>query len=184
MSSCDSRFHRRLSLASPDSTCAHPVLLTVSASLPRCFSAAERRSPARLSLMAERTMSDEHKAAIAAGRVEAAAVRDYLEALEAHQPRRGRQVSAEQLAERKAAIDAQLATDELKAMKKLAVLQARRDLETALQAHNAQPDLTTVENGFVAHAASYAQRKGIQYATWREYGVSAELLARAGITRG
>lgn len=129
-------------------------------------------------------MSDEHKAAIAAGRIEAAAVRDYLEALEAHQPRRGRQVTAEQLAERKAAIDAQLESDELKPMKKLTVLQARRNLENALQAHNAQPDMTEVENGFVAHAASYARRKGIQYATWREYGVPAELLTKAGISRG
>ena len=47
--------------------------------------------------MAERTMSDDHKAAIAAGRIEAAAVRDYLDALETNRPKRGRQVSPETL---------------------------------------------------------------------------------------
>lgn len=44
--------------------------------------------------------------------------------------------------------------------------------------------MATVESGFVAYAASYGSRKGISYATWREFGVSAELLTRAGILWG
>lgn len=134
--------------------------------------------------MAERTMSDEHKAAIAAGRVEAAAVRDYLEALESSRPRRGRQVSAETLAERRAGIDAGLDSGDLKPLKRLELMQNRRDIDAALAAIAEEPDMSSVEAGFVEHAAAYGQRKGIAYATWREAGVPAELLTRAGISRG
>ena len=82
--------------------------------------------------MAERTMTDEHKAAIAAGRTEAAAVRDYLGAPESQRPKRGRQVNAETLAERRAGIDSQLA--------------AIAD----------EPDMTAAETRFIAHAANYS----------------------------
>lgn len=133
--------------------------------------------------MAERTMTDEHKAAIAAGRTEAAAVRDYLEALESQRPKRGRQVSAETLAERRAGIDSHLAAGDLKPIKRLELMQDRRDINAQLAAMADEPDMSTVETGFIAHAANYGQRKGIAYATWREAGVSAELLTRAGITR-
>lgn len=129
-------------------------------------------------------MTVEHKVAIAAVRIEAAAVRDNLVALETHRPRRGRQVSPETLAERRAGIESQLAVGGLKAIKRLELLQARRDIHAALEALDAESDMTEVEKGFVAHAASYGQRRGIEYPTWREAGLPAELLARAGITRG
>ena len=131
-----------------------------------------------------RTMSDEHKAAIAAGRIEAAAVRDYLEALEGTKPKRGRQVSPETLAARKADIDAQLGGSDIKAIKRLELMQDRRDIDAQLAALADEPDMTGVEAGFVTHAANYGTRKGITYATWREFGVQAELLSRAGISRG
>ena len=134
--------------------------------------------------MAERTMTDEHKAAIAAGRIEAAAVRDYLEALESSKPKPGRRVSPETLAARKADIDAQVAASDLKPIQRLELMQDRRDIEAQLAAVADEPDMSTVEQGFITHAASYGTRKGIVYATWREFGVSAALLERAGITRG
>ncbi len=132
--------------------------------------------------MNERIMSDEHKAAIAAGRTEAAAVRDYLEALETNRPKPGRRPTAESLTAKRDAIDAQVA--DAKPIKRLLLLQERRDVEAAIEAIQVEPDMTAVEYGFVTHAASYGQRKGIQYATWREFGVSADVLRRAGITRG
>ncbi len=58
------------------------------------------------------------------------------------------------------------------------------DIDAQLAAIADEPDMSAVEAGFVEHAASYGQRKGIQYVTWREAGVPAELLARAGISRG
>lgn len=129
-------------------------------------------------------MTDEHKAAIAAGRTEAAAVRGYLEALETQRPKRGRQVSAETLTERRAGIDSQLAAGDLKAIKRLELMQDRRDIDAQLDAIANEPDMSAVEAGFIAHAANYGQRKGIAYATWREFGVPADVLGRAGITRG
>ena len=134
--------------------------------------------------MAQHTMSDDHKAAIAAGRIEAAAVRDYLDALETNRPKPGRQVSPETLAARRAAIDAQLSSGDIKPIKRLELMQDRRDIDERLADLQAEPDMSAVEAGFIAHAASYGARKGISYATWREFGVAAELLARAGITRG
>ena len=53
-------------------------------------------------------MSDSHKAALALGRDEGRSVRRYLEALEAHKPRRGRKRKPETMQERLAAIAAQL----------------------------------------------------------------------------
>ena len=135
-------------------------------------------------LMPDRTMSDEHKAAIAAGRIEAAAVRDYLDALEAHRPKRGRQVAPEKLTARRADIDSELAAGGMKPIKRLELMQDRRDLDERLADLQAEPDMTGAEAGFTAHAAAYGGRKGIAYATWREVGVPSELLARAGITRG
>ena len=129
-------------------------------------------------------MTDEHKAAIAAGRIEAAAVRDYLEALESSRPKRGRQVSPETLAARKAAIDSQLAAGAMKPIKRLELMQDRRDIDAQLAALADEQDMTAVENEFIAHAANYGNRKGIAYATWREAGVTADLLAKAGISRG
>lgn len=134
--------------------------------------------------MTKRTMSSEHKAAIAAGRVETAAVSGYLEALEAQRPKRGRQVTPERLEARRAEIDTQLAAGDLKPIKRLELMQDRRDVEKQLAALADEPDMSAVEAAFIEHAASFATRRGIAYATWREAGVPAELLTRAGITRG
>ena len=46
------------------------------------------------------------------------------------------------------------------------------------------PDISAVEKDFVKVAKSYAKRKGITYGAWREFGVSPEVLKKAGITRG
>lgn len=134
--------------------------------------------------MAKRTMSDEHKAAIAAGRIEASAVRDYLEALETNKPKPGRRVSPETLAARKADIDNQLTAGDVKPIKRLELMQDRRDIEAQLASIADEPDMSAVEQGFIAHAANYGARRGVAYATWREFGVPADLLTRAGITRG
>ena len=134
--------------------------------------------------MAQRTMSEDHKAAIAAGRIEAAAVRDYLDALETRRPKPGRRVSPEALTARRADIDAQLAAGTMKPIKRLELMQDRRGIDARLADLQTEPDMTAVEAGFITHAATYGTRKGIVYATWREFGVPAELLGRAGITRG
>ena len=61
--------------------------------------------------------------------------------------------------------------------------QERIDAQEALGRAEASEDLATLEAAFVEHAGSYSERKGISYAAWREAGVPADVLRRAGISR-
>lgn len=126
-------------------------------------------------------MSDEHKAALAEGRNQGRAVRRYLEALEAHRPRRGRKRTSESIQKRMSKIESELANAD--ALKRLQLIQERLDLAAELQSAEAKVDLTELEQGFVDAAAAYSARKGISYAAWRELGVDAAVLKRAGISR-
>jgi hypothetical protein len=67
---------------------------------------------------------------------------------------------------------------------RLHLVQERLDLQNALEASSATVDLGALEDEFVAAARDYSERKGISYAAWREMGVSAAVLKRAGIGRG
>ena len=126
-------------------------------------------------------MTDEHKAALARGRSEGRAVRDYLDSLRANQPRRGRRRTKDSIAKRLAAIDSELATAD--ALNELKLLQERRDLQLELQSKSAATDHTALEEAFVKVARSYSDRQGISYTTWREIGVDAAVLSKAGISR-
>lgn len=126
-------------------------------------------------------MSDEHKAALARGRVEGKIVRDYLESLRAHKPKRGRKRTAESITKRLDAIETELATSD--ALTELRLLQERRDLRAELESMDETVDLSALEDSFVEVAKSYGERQGISYASWREVGVEAGVLKRAGISR-
>lgn len=126
-------------------------------------------------------MSDQHKHALAIGREESRAVRRYLEALEAHKPKRGRKRTAEGIANRLRQIDDRLeAADPLS---RVNLLQERMNLENELAAKGETVDLDALEQGFVAAAKGYGERKGITYGAWRAAGVDANVLRRAGIPR-
>ena len=127
-------------------------------------------------------MTDEHKAALAAGRAEGLAVRRYLEALEANKPRRGRRPNTENVESQIKSIDEKLAGAD--PLKRLHLLQQRKTLESRLSAVEEGVDLAELEAAFVKAAAEYGKRKGIAYATWREIGVPADVLRRAGVQRG
>jgi hypothetical protein len=134
--------------------------------------------------MAPKKMSAEHKAALAKGRTQANAVRAYLEALEANRPKRGRKRTPESIERRLAAIDADYET--AGALTALQLLQERKNLEVelvTLRSTSGGPDLERLLKDFVRHAKAYGQAKGIAYGTWREIGVSAEVLRQAGISR-
>ncbi len=126
-------------------------------------------------------MTDEHKAALAMGRNEGNAVRNYLEALRSNKPKRGRRRTRESIAARLAAIDAEMETAD--PMNELRLRQERRDLQMEMSTLGTKVDVSALENGFVAVGKSYSARQGISYATWREIGVDAAVLKRAGITR-
>jgi uncharacterized protein YicC (UPF0701 family) len=127
-------------------------------------------------------MSNEHKAALAEGREQGRAVRRYLEALEAHRPRRGRKRTPESMKKRLDGVEQALATAD--PLKRLHLIQERLDLQAALETNDAKVDLDSLEKEFIASAAPYSARKGISYSAWRELGVPSPVLAKAGISRG
>lgn len=127
-------------------------------------------------------MSAEHKQALAVGRDQGRAVRRYLEALEAHRPKRGRKRTPESIQKRLAEIEKRL--DSADPLTRLQLVQERMNLQDELAAKSDVVDLTALEEDFVRAAREYGQRKGISYSAWREAGVDASVLKRAGIRRG
>jgi hypothetical protein len=127
-------------------------------------------------------MTTEHKAALASGRAQGLAVRRYLEALERNRPRRGRRPSADSLQKQLNDIEARLRDAD--PLKRLHLVQQRKLVEARLANGEGGEDISDLEEGFVDAASEYGARKGIDYSTWREIGVPAEVLRRAGIQRG
>ena len=127
-------------------------------------------------------MTDSHKAALERGRAEGRVVRDYLEALRSNKPKRGRKRTADSINKRLAAIDAEL--PEASAIDELQLIQERRDLNAELASLGSGVDMSEIEEAFIGVAKGYGERKGISYASWRDVGVSAAVLKRAGINRG
>jgi hypothetical protein len=126
-------------------------------------------------------MSAEHKRALALGREEGRAVRSYLEALEVHRPKRGRKRTVQTIHRRLNQIDAAL--PEADPLSRVHLAQERLDLESELAARDDAVDMPMLEEGFIAVARGYGERKGLSYAAWRAVGVDADVLRRAGISR-
>src|SRR5205085_2413683 len=127
-------------------------------------------------------MSDSHKAALAEGREQGRAVRRYLEAIEAHKPKRGRKRTQESMQKRLATIEERIATAD--PLTRLHLAQERMDLMRELSTSDDGVNLQELEDAFVASAEPYGRRKGITYGAWREAGIDPSVLRRAGIRRG
>ena len=123
-------------------------------------------------------MSQEHKDALAQGRKEARAIKAYLAANQGR--RRGRPVTRESIQARLEGLNSRI-SDEKDPLKSVELIQNRIDLEAQLDDLASQANADELEAGFVEHAAAYSKRKGISYPAWREAGVSAAVLKKAGI---
>ena len=133
--------------------------------------------------MPPKALTEQHKQAMTAGRIEGQAVKAYLDALEQHRPKRGRKRTADSIASRLAKIESELS--DASSLQRLQLLQERRDLQAEqAQMSNGSTDLGALESAFVEVAKAYSERKGIAYATWRELGVPSEVLKKAGVGRG
>lgn len=130
---------------------------------------------------ATKGMSDEHKAALAEGRAQGRAIREYLDALEAHRPKRGRKRTPESVQRRLERVEAEL--EDADPIRRVALIQERMDLESELQSVDRGVDLAALERDFVKFARDYSARKGISYHAWRQVGVSPATLKAAGIPR-
>ena len=103
-------------------------------------------------------MSAEHKAALAAGRQQGITVRKYLEALEAHKPKRGRKRTPESIEKQLKAIEAKLADAD--ALSRLSLVQQRMDLVGELGSLQAGVDLSGLEADFVVGREGVQQAQG------------------------
>jgi hypothetical protein len=128
-----------------------------------------------------RSMSENHKKALARGREQGRIVREYLAALSAPS-KPGRRVSPEEASKRVAQLQQQIETQQDPA-KRLDLIQRRIDLEARAAAASEKPDLTDLEKHFAKVAREYGERKGISYSAWREAGVPAAVLKDAGVPR-
>ena len=111
------------------------------------------------------------------------AVRDYLDALAASAPKRGRKRTPDSVTARISAVGN--AMGDASATKRLGLVQERLDLEAELDAmaRADSVDMDELEAGFIKAATSYGGQRGISYAAWREVGVSTATLKAAGIRR-
>jgi hypothetical protein len=123
-------------------------------------------------------MSDEHKRALAQGRTEARAIKAYLEALAARKP--GRPVTKESLEKRITSVNERIASTD-NPLEVVDLIQSRLDIEKSLEQVQDEVQIDVLEGGFLANAASYSERKGVTYTAWREFGVPAAVLRKAGI---
>ncbi len=131
--------------------------------------------------MARRGMSDQHKEALARGRRQGKAVRDYLEALQ-RERRPGRPVDRRSLERQIQRVQSQI-DQETNAARRVELIQKRLDLETRLAELEEQPDMEALERDFRDAVSDYSERKGITYTAWREAGVPASVLREAGVAR-
>lgn len=129
-------------------------------------------------------LSDDHKAALAAGRAQARVVRDYLRAVRSHHPRPGRKRTPQSVARRLEVVDQTIAgaSPDDDPVLLLELVQERLNLTAELEELRSRSSLYSLEEEFVAAAPDYAARKGITYEAWRTLGVPPAVLKRAGIS--
>lgn len=126
------------------------------------------------------TLTDEHKEALAQGREEGRTVRRYLDALDAHAPKRGRKRTPESVRKQMAETIEKLSNG-VSPMERLELAQRRLDLEAEIAALESTDNMAELQAAFIKVAAAYSERKGITRAAWREVGVPPAVLNEAGI---
>ncbi len=108
-------------------------------------------------------------------------MRDYLEALRANKPVRGRKRTPDSIAKRLAAIDSEIGSAD--AVKELRLVQERIDLQAELATMGTSVDMGALEAEFVKVAKAYGERTGVSLAAWRAVGINPAVLKSAGISR-
>lgn len=139
------------------------------------------KSTTKAAKSSKSAMSVEHKQALALGREESRSVRRYLEAIEAHKPKRGRKRTRESIEGRLHQIEEKLPSAD--PLTRVHLAQEQLDLQKELATKEDAVDIGALEDEFVSAARGYGERKGISYAAWRAAGVDANVLRRAGIPR-
>lgn len=124
-------------------------------------------------------MTEEHKKALARGRRQAKAVRQYLDALAKD---RRSTLDEDQLRERLETIEEEIANEDDRAAR-VELHQRKIDYEQQLEEVRETTSLEELREQFVDAVKDYSARKGISYMAWREEGVPAAVLREAGLKR-
>jgi hypothetical protein len=131
-----------------------------------------------------RQLSAAHKRALAEGRTMSATVDRYLSSVNTPK-RRGRKVSKASLQQRLVAAQSRAKT--ATGVDKVLAAQEVRDLQTRISsmegASGSGSDPKSLETAFVKIAKQFGENRGIGYGAWRDAGVPAPVLKRAGIAR-
>ena len=101
--------------------------------------------------------------------------------MDSNRPKRGRKRTPDSIKKRLTAIEASL--PDADPLGRLKLVQERMDLRQELEAMGTKVEMGSLEDDFVKVARTYSDRRGISYAAWREIGVDAAVLKRAGLTR-
>ena len=131
---------------------------------------------------AQRKLSAAHKQALAEGRTMSAVVDRYLSAVNTPK-RRGRKVSKTALVQRLA--EARTKAKSSTGVDKVLAAQEVRDLETRISNMDTATggDIKSLESAFVKIARRFGENRGIGYGAWRDAGVPAVVLKKAGVAR-
>jgi hypothetical protein len=130
----------------------------------------------------ERKLSAAHKRALAEGRTMSATVDRYLSAVNTPK-RRGRKVSKSALEQRLA--DARIKAKSATGVEKVLAAQDVRDLQARIANMSVASggDIKSLEAAFVKIAKRFGENRGIGYGAWRDAGVPAVVLKKAGVAR-
>lgn len=108
-------------------------------------------------------------------------VRRYLSALDAHKPGRSNSRTQETVMHRMHQVDTLLISAD--PVQRLHLTQERIDLHAEhLRLNSSSNDFAELEKAFIRVARSYGERHDITFSAWRQIGVDAGVLTRAGIT--
>jgi hypothetical protein len=131
---------------------------------------------------ARRTLSASHKKALAGGRAMSATVNNYLIAIGTPR-KRGRKVARATLERRLA--EARSRVKIVTGVEKVVAAQTVRDLQKQLSRPKAATgiDAASLEAAFVKIAKTFSENRNLSYAAWRDAGVPAAVLRRAGVVR-
>ncbi len=127
-------------------------------------------------------MSREHKAALARGRSESAIIRRYLDELGSSRGQRGRTVTVASVKNKLAKVEERAKT--ASSLAKVHLYEERKALKAKLRQLESASKVDSHEKEFINVVKGYSERKKLGYAAWRAAKVPADVLAKAGITRG
>jgi hypothetical protein len=157
-------------------------LLGINRSKGELMAAAKTARKATKKRPGPREMTASHKKALARGRELSATVDRYLQAINTPK-RRGRKVSVATLQKRLK--DAQETAKTGSGVAKVLAAQDVRDLKAKIAEATAPGtvDLKQLEADFLKIAKTFSEQRNITYGAWRDAGVSAAILQKAGIAR-